>query len=414
MSRASATRGLIATHSGLRGRVGSDLTGAVVGACAAAFVELLHGLGLDGAIALARDGRATSADLAEAARAAILATGSDLVELGVTSTPAAKLAARRRGLGGLLVVTGSHLGDGWNGVKLAAGPLFAPLDVRRLADAAAPSGARPGRLTDDPSAPEEHATAVVAAVDAASVRSSGIAAEVAGAPDAAAGLVLDRLGCRRGGGIGLELDADGDRLLLTDEEGRRLDPEATLGLAALARRPTLVVKGADTSRLVDLLLAPSGGRVIVVPTGELHLVEALVAYRAGLAGEGNGGVVVPEVGLARDGLAAAALVLELVAHAGRPLARIVDDLPHLARVRSTLEWADADDALATLRAAGSRLGAPLVADARLGVRVERPDGAWGLVRLSGTEQVMRVTAEAATVEQAQELHDRLRAELLSG
>ena len=56
----------------------------------------------------------------------------------------------------------------------------------------------------------------------------------------------------------------------------------------------------------------------------------------------------------------------------------------------------------------------MVADARLGVRVERPDGAWGLVRLSGTEQVVRVTAEAATAEQAQELHDLLRGELLSG
>ena len=76
--------------------------------------------------------------------------------------------------------------------------------------------------------------------------------------------------------------------------------------------------------------------MVVVPTGELHLVEALVAYRAGLAGEGNGGVVVPEVGIARDGLAAAAVVLELVARAGRPLARIADELPRLARVRSTL------------------------------------------------------------------------------
>ena len=122
----------------------------------------------------------------------------------------------------------------------------------------------------------------------------------------------------------------------------------------------------------------------------------------------------PEVGLARDGLAAAAVVLELVATTRRPLARIADELPRLARVRSTLEWADAADALATLRAVGRRLGAPAVADPRLGVRVERPDGAWGLVRLSGTEQVVRVTAEAPTAEQAQELHDRLRDELLSG
>jgi phosphomannomutase len=414
MTLTSSASGLIATHSGLRGRVGSDLTEDVVSHCASAFVELLRRRGSAGPIAVARDGRTTSGDLAAAARAAVLATGSDLVDLGVTSTPAAKLAARRRGLAGLLVVTGSHLGEGWNGVKLAAAPLFAPVDVRLLPETPARNGVRPGRLEDDPRAPDEHAAAVVAAVDAGAIRAAGIAADVADAPDAAAGLVLDRLGCRRGGGIGLELDADGDRLLLTDEEGRRLDPEATLALAALGRRPALVVKGADTSRLVDLVIGASRGRAIVVQTGELHLVEAVVAHGAGLAGEGNGGVVVPQVGLARDGLAAAAVVLELVARERRPLARIADGLPRLARVRSALDWHDAADALETLRALGRRFGAPAVADARLGVRIEEPDGAWGLVRLSGTEQVVRVTAEAATVEAARELHDRLRGAFLGG
>jgi phosphomannomutase len=123
---------------------------------------------------------------------------------------------------------------------------------------------------------------------------------------------------------------------------------------------------------------------------------------------------VPEVGIARDGLAAAAVVLELVARTGRPLARIADELPRLARVRSTLEWSDPDDALAALRAVGRRFDAPVVADPRLGVRVERPDGAWGLLRLSGTEQLVRVTAEATTADEAQELHDLLRGELLAG
>ena len=84
---------------------------------------------------------------------------------------------------------------------------------------------------------------------------------------------------------------------------------------ARARRPGAVVAGADTSRALEAVV---DGEVHRVALGELHLLEGLEALRAGLAGEGTGGVVVPEAAFARDGLAAAAVILESLAITGRP------------------------------------------------------------------------------------------------
>jgi phosphomannomutase len=171
----------------------------------------------------------------------------------------------------------------------------------------------------------------------------------------------------------------------------------------------VLVKGADTSRIVDRVVASEGGSVVCVPTGELHLVRGVVAHRAGVAGEGNGGVIVPEVGLARDGVAAAAVILELVATTRRPLSQLVAELPATARRRSAIPCADDATALAALQRLAARVGAPPVADPTLGVAVERRGGAWALIRMSATERVLRLTAEGPTPAVADELHEEMRA-----
>ena len=175
----------------------------------------------------------------------------------------------------------------------------------------------------------------------------------------------------------------------------------------LARDARSVVKGADTSRAVDDLVAARGGAAIVVPPGELHLVRALRETGADLGGEGNGGVVVPEVGLARDGLAVAAVILEWRAREGRPLSELAAELPRYARRRSAVPCPPAATAGPALQAIAGRLGAAVPIDPEVGVHVERPE-AWGLLRRSATEPVLRITAEARTESAAAELHAELR------
>ena len=178
---------------------------------------------------------------------------------------------------------------------------------------------RRGRVLHDHSAAAEHAAAVLAAVDTDAIRAAALHVRVSGGAGEPGSLLLGPLGRPPNGSrpdLVLQLDPDGDRVRLIDERGRVLDAEATLPLTALALDAHDAVKGADTSRMIDDLMAARGGGVRVVTPGELHLVEGLTAGGGDIAGEGNGGVVVPAVGIARDGLAAGAAIMELLARTG--------------------------------------------------------------------------------------------------
>jgi phosphomannomutase len=211
--------------------------------------------------------------------------------------------------------------------------------------------------------------------------------------------------------VGLALDADGDRLRLVDERGAEHDPECTLPLIALARGARSVVRSSDTSRMVDHVVGARGGWVRATGPGELHVLGALLDVGADLAGEGNGGVVVPEMALARDGLAAAVSVLELLALTGRPLSALLAELPRLERRRSIVPCPDPALAARLMAETAGRIGTE-IDDPDAGVFVERAGGVWGLVRASATEPVIRVTVEAPSIRDADALHARLRATVL--
>jgi phosphomannomutase len=326
----------------------------------------------------------------------------DVIDLAVVSTPGAKVAARAAGASGAVIVTGSHLADDLNGLKLVAAPRWAPVDSRGLPPPTPRAPGR-GRRHEEPRAAELHAEAVCAAVDAAAIRAAAPAVELTGGAGDGAAIALEMLGCAAGDppDLRLALDADADRATLGE-----LDSELTLMLAVAAREPELVVRSSDTSRAIDDMQAQRGARTVVVAPGELHLVEALGESSSALAGEGNGGVIVPAAGPGRDGLAAGALALELMARTGKPLAELASSLPTYARSRSSVPCADPGSAAARLAAAADALSAAAPDDPETGLSVER-DGAWGLIRRSATEPVLRVTAEAPRAEAAADLHDEL-------
>jgi phosphomannomutase len=396
---------LMATHGGLRGRPGEGLTPEAIQRVVAGLVAFLERRRLPLSVAVARDSRPSGQALAGHVVTSLTAAGAEVVDLGVAATPAAKLAARRRALGGAAIVTGSHLGPQWNGVKLISAPHYIPVDVRDLPTSPrSPRG--PGCVHHEPGAVGEHVEAVYAQVDSARIRAARLTVAATGGVGDAASALLDRLGCRvaeRGFDLGLDLDPDADRLTLVDEQAVRLDPEATLPLVGRALGARSVVRGTDTSSTVDRVV---GGPAHLVPPGELHLAQGLMRTGADLAGEGNGGVIVPAVGLARDGLAAAAAVLELVARTGRRLSALSRELPHRPVRRSTL--AISPHCGRALAALAEREGVDY-GDPYAGVGVRRPNGAWGLVRLSATEALVRITTEAPRAAQAAALHDELRA-----
>ena len=298
-------------------------------------------------------------------------------------------------------------------MKLVAAPDYLPVDVRDVLVLPA-AGPRPGgRVSYDDTGVELHADALLASADLEAISAAALDVAVSGGVGSLGELVLNKLNCRLGGDsvrVAFRLDPDGDRLALADETGVSLDDEVVLPLVALALGARHVVRGADTSRMVDDVVAVRGGSVEVVPPGELHLVSALLRSNAQLAGEGNGGVVVPEVVLGRDGMAAAVAILGLLARTERPLSSLAAELPRYERRRSTVVCPERSRAIALLArlARTADLEPPLSPED--GVHVLR-NGTRGLVRLSATEPLLRVTVEGRDPAAAEALHAELRASL---
>jgi phosphomannomutase len=130
--------------------------------------------------------------------------------------------------------------------------------------------------------------------------------------------------------------------------------------------------------------------------------------RAAVGGEGNGGVILPELHLGRDALVGVALVLQLLLDEARPLSEIVGDFPRYVIVKDKIARPEAS--LDAVYAALRGTFADAVVDTQDGLRLAWPDR-WVHVRPSGTEPIVRVIAEAPSAELANDLIARSRVPL---
>jgi phosphomannomutase len=159
--------------------------------------------------------------------------------------------------------------------------------------------------------------------------------------------------------------------------------------------------------MIDELARRAGGDCAVhrSAVGEANVVEVMREKRCVLGGEGNGGVIDPRVVYVRDSLTAMAVTLQVMAGGGGVLSEIVADLPRFAMVKQKFpcEREQIERALDAVKTEFARDKLSTID----GVRIDWPEG-WVHVRGSNTEPIMRVIAEAATDDAANELIDRVR------
>jgi phosphomannomutase len=222
---------------------------------------------------------------------------------------------------------------------------------------------------------------------------------------------LERLVRESGADVGFAVDPDVDRLALVGNDGKAVGEDWTLALAAhvvLKHREGPVVTNLSTSRVVDDVAERAGRRVIRAPVGEVNVATRMRSENAAVGGEGNGGVILPEMHLGRDAPVGAALVLQLLFDAGTPLTEIVGGFPRYSIVKDKLDRPNvALDAVY----AGLRGEFPdAAADTQDGLRLTWSDR-WVHVRPSGTEPIVRVIAEAPSLDEARALIARSRAPL---
>ena len=442
----------IASVSGLRGIVGDGFDPSVAADFVAAYAA---GQG-DGPIVVGHDARVSAPIFEGAIIAALRATGRDVLQAGPVATPTlGRLVVDRHAAGGVQI-SASHNPPQYNGLKFfqPGGMVLGPDQGRAMLarwearDFAWASWDRLGQVESIVDPDVLHLQLVLMTVDVEAIRRArftvaldachgaggrlaeklfrelGVEAVILGGqpdgrydhppePTEANLARFSRVVQALNASVGFAQDPDADRLAVVDESGRYIGEELTLALAAshrLTQTVGPVVLNLSTSKTTEELAARFGAEVIRTPVGEIHVVQAIQGANALIGGEGNGGVIDPRVGFVRDSFVGMALILDLMAQTGAPLSALVASLPQYAMVKDQYPRPVAVGGTPTNPAElFDRIAAgypDATTDRRDGLRLAWEDR-WVHVRVSNTEPIVRVIAEARDAATARALADDL-------
>lgn len=430
---------------GVRGVANLDLTPEVVLALGRAAARVLP----SERFVVGRDTRRSGPLLEAALVAGLAAEGAVVTLLGVAPTPAVAWVAAADSISGA-VISASHNPFHDNGVKLF-GPGGTKLDdpteaaleremhalLHHEVSPEVISGAAVGTVVDGRADVQRWLTSVASSIDGRDLAGLRVVIDCAnGAASEVGPLLLRELGAdvvvlhdaptgtnindgcgsthpgalqravlERRADVGIALDGDADRALAVDAEGRLVDGDQIIAIAAIDRRDagTLaqdsVVVTVMTNLGFRLGMAEHGIHVLEVPVGDRYVLQALDEQRLSLGGEQSGHVIFADRATTGDGLLTAVQLLDVVARSGRPLGALADDA--MTRLPQVLRNVKVAAGVADPRAALEREIAE--------VEAELGDHGRVLIRPSGTEPLVRVMVEAPTVELATEAADRLAA-----
>jgi phosphomannomutase len=202
---------------------------------------------------------------------------------------------------------------------------------------------------------------------------------------------------------GFAFDPDADRLATVGENGEEISEEMTLVFTLqniLSSTRTTIATNLSTSMLIDDVGTRFGATVIRTKIGEANVVEGMVRHACAVGGEGNGGLIYPAISWCRDGLAAMAVIIELMAKTGSKLSALAAAWPKYAIVKDKVPLGSIDPATAI--AALAEQFSYEATDRLEGLKIIRDNG-WVHVRASNTEPIIRCYAEARSPAEAQEL-----------
>ncbi len=453
----------ILSISGLRGVIGDGLDPQYLTEFAMSLGTMAQG----GAIVLSRDGRSTGEMVRHAVVSGLMATGCRVLDAGIATTPTCGVLVKHHHAAAGLQITASHNPIQWNGLKpfSRAGAVLNAVQGEELLRILNERAFRlvgweqlgAVEVLDDAAAP--HVEKVLSLIDVDCIRqrkfkvvldcnhgSGGVAAPrflqalgcdvtvLGGSPDGRFEHVPEPLAenltglCdevkRLGADVGFAEDPDADRLAIVDETGRYIGEELTLALCAdfvLATRKGPFVVNGSTSRVTADIAAKHGCPFFRSHVGEANVVTKMNEVGAVLGGEGNGGVIDPQVGFVRDSFAAMAYVLNGLAtpfvvppfgeanrlkaerQTQRTLSSWADALPQYTIVKDKLECPR--DRVGLACAALKSTFGDAAAQAGDGLRLDWPDR-WVQVRASNTEPIIRVIAEAPSSDAAKGLCSR--------
>ncbi len=440
---------LMKSVSGIRGIVGSGLTPELPSRVGAAFARYCGG----GTIVVGRDSRPTGPVIEDGLVSALRLSGCRVVLLGVVPTPTVQIMVEHLHADGGIIISASHNPIQWNAFKLVShnGSFLNEEAMKRflpLIDGPC-SGAgwnAIGGFVRDDTASTVHRDLVLKVIDADAIRRRKfrvVLDSVNGAGSLITQEFLGQLGCEvypihcdpmspfprgaeplpenlgdlsaevvaRRADIGFAQDPDADRLAIVDDRGRPIGEEYTIALVCehlLSSRPGRVVVNLSTTAVVDTIAALHGSRVVRSKVGEINVVEEMRREPTRIGGEGNGGVISPEIHLGRDSLAGIAYVLEMMAHRDASVSQIVSALPSYVMIKGKVP-ADGMEPGGILADIARKFAAESISSLD-GLRIDftaRREflGGWVHLRSSNTEPIFRIIAEGKNEVQARAIYD---------
>ncbi len=203
-----------------------------------------------------------------------------------------------------------------------------------------------------------------------------------------------------------------DRCAIVDNSGQPIGEEYTLVLAAklvFSKEMGRMVVNMSTSRASEDIAKYYNCMFERSKVGEINVAEKMAEIEAIIGGEGNGGVILPEVHLGRDAPVAVALTLQHLLEFGGTLQQLVATLPQYVMLKQkvNIEGLDPDDLLSKMIEKYKDQPVNLLD----GVKIDFEDS-WVHLRKSNTEPIIRVISEAPTKEQAEKLGKKFMDELL--
>jgi len=431
--------------SGIRGVVNLDLKPEIILDIGSALAACFEN---SGTIVLGKDPRLSSDMLEGCLVSGILSGGCDVKKIGLAPTPAVGFATPHFGAKAGIMITASHNPPEFNGVKFfgSDGMAFTPGQEEKIENAYFSGRTKSvpwneiGNVDEVDILPY-YIKKIVGSVSLS--RGYKVVVDCAcGAGALATPFILRELGCKvialnsqldgffpgraleptpenlqalgkivksLGADIGLAHDGDADRIAAVDDKGRVVGWDKMLALMSahsVERSGGKVVTTVDASMIVDELVNSTGGEVVRTRVGDVAVAQAVKSNRAVFGGEPSGAWIFPEVHICPDGPLAGAKILEMIDEAAKPLSKLADDVPEYPVVRDKIRCPNAKK-VAVMRRVATRakkafegVGKVLTID---GVRLTLDDGAWVLIRPSGTEPYIRITAEARYAERANAL-----------
>lgn len=453
---------LIKSISGIRGTVGGSvgdsLTPLDVVKFTSAYAKMLIDANSDKKdklkVVVGRDARLSGAMVDSIVCGTLCACGIDVVNAGLASTPTVEMAVVFEGADGGIILTASHNPKQWNALKLlnSEGEFLNAAQGARLLEIAAAEDFPYCDVDNLGSVSYKDFTDshIEAVLNHPLVEKEAIAAahfKVAlDAVNSVGGIVMPRLLERLGvevvkvhceptgrfahnpeplpshlvdlsdavvsnkADLGVSVDPDVDRLALVSEDGSFFGEEYTLVSVAdyfLSRKPGPTVSNLSSSRALRDVTEAHGSTYSAAAVGEVNVTTKMKETGAVIGGEGNGGVIVPDLHYGRDALIGVALFLSSLALKRVRVSELRKTLPEYVISKNRIELSDSALIDKILEHVKKEFANERITDID-GVKIDfDADKMWVHLRKSNTEPIIRVYSEACTEDQARKIADKV-------